>query len=108
MERSKIIGAWALGAVLLASCTSAPRSTTPDTQERAPASRPREAASQAKKRCSDRTRDFKSWEELLTCYRAAITDSEFGYAAAVGLVLFVLIFSLTLLQRRLFGQAPSW
>jgi ABC-type sugar transport system permease subunit len=45
---------------------------------------------------------------VLFIYRAAITDSEFGYAAAVGLVLFVLIFSLTLLQRRLFGQAPSW
>jgi ABC-type sugar transport system permease subunit len=45
---------------------------------------------------------------VLFIYRAAITDSEFGYAAAVGLVLFVLIFSLTLVQRRLFGQAPSW
>jgi multiple sugar transport system permease protein len=45
---------------------------------------------------------------VLFIYRAAITDSEFGYAAAVGLVLFLLIFSLTLLQRRLFGQAPSW
>jgi ABC-type sugar transport system permease subunit len=45
---------------------------------------------------------------VLFIYRAAITDNEFGYAAAVGLVLFVLIFSLTLLQRRLFGQAPSW
>jgi ABC-type sugar transport system permease subunit len=45
---------------------------------------------------------------VLFIYRAAITDNEFGYAAAVGLVLFVLIFSLTLVQRRLFGQAPSW
>ena len=45
---------------------------------------------------------------VLFIYRAAITDSEFGYAAAVGLVLFVLIFSLTLIQRRLFGQEPSW
>jgi ABC-type sugar transport system permease subunit len=45
---------------------------------------------------------------VLFIYRAAITDSEFGYAAAVGLVLFVLIFTLTLVQRRLFGQAPSW
>jgi multiple sugar transport system permease protein len=45
---------------------------------------------------------------VLFIYRSAITDSEFGFAAAVGLVLFVLIFSLTLVQRRLFGQAPSW
>lgn len=45
---------------------------------------------------------------VLFIYRAAITDNEFGYAAAVGLVLFVLIFTLTLVQRRLFGQAPSW
>jgi len=26
----------------------------------------------------------------------------------VGIVLFVIIFSVTLVQRRLFGQAPSW
>jgi multiple sugar transport system permease protein len=45
---------------------------------------------------------------VLFIYRSAITDSEFGYAAAVGLVLFVIIFSLTLVQRRLFGEAPSW
>jgi ABC-type sugar transport system permease subunit len=45
---------------------------------------------------------------VLFIYRAAITDNEFGFAAAVGLVLFVLIFSLTLIQRRLFGQEPSW
>jgi multiple sugar transport system permease protein len=45
---------------------------------------------------------------VLFIYRAAITDNEFGFAAAVGVVLFILIFSLTLVQRRLFGQAPSW
>jgi multiple sugar transport system permease protein len=45
---------------------------------------------------------------VLFIYRAAITDNEFGFAAAVGLVLFVLIFTLTLVQRRLFGQEPSW
>ena len=45
---------------------------------------------------------------VLFLYRSAITDSEFGYAAAVGLVLFVLIFVLTLVQRRIFGQAPAW
>jgi ABC-type sugar transport system permease subunit len=45
---------------------------------------------------------------VLFIYRSAITDSEFGYAAAVGVVLFVIIFTLTLIQRRLFGEAPSW
>jgi ABC-type sugar transport system permease subunit len=45
---------------------------------------------------------------VLFLYRSAITDSEFGYAAAVGLVLFVIIFSMTLVQRRVFGSEPSW
>jgi multiple sugar transport system permease protein len=45
---------------------------------------------------------------VLFIYRSAITDSEFGFAAAVGLVLFVVIFTLTLVQRRVFGEAPSW
>ena len=45
---------------------------------------------------------------VLFIYRAAITDSEFGYAASVGLVLFVIIFTLTLAQRKLFGEGPSW
>jgi ABC-type sugar transport system permease subunit len=33
---------------------------------------------------------------------------EFGYAAAVGIILFVVIMTITLIQRRLFGQAPAW
>ncbi|MDF2734363.1 MAG: permease component of ABC-type sugar transporter [Chloroflexota bacterium] len=33
---------------------------------------------------------------------------EFGFAAAVGIVLLVLLMSLTLIQRRFFGQTPSW
>jgi ABC-type sugar transport system permease subunit len=45
---------------------------------------------------------------VLFLYRSAIAEFDFGYAAAVGIVLFVLIFSVTLVQRRLFGQAPSW
>lgn len=45
---------------------------------------------------------------VLFIYRSAITDSEFGYAASVGLVLFVIIFTLTLVQRKLFGEAPAW
>jgi multiple sugar transport system permease protein len=45
---------------------------------------------------------------VLYLYNAAFTQFKFGYAAAVGIVLFVIIFSLTLIQRRLFGSAPSW
>jgi multiple sugar transport system permease protein len=45
---------------------------------------------------------------VLFIYRSAITDFKFGFAAAVGLILLVLIMAVTLVQRRLFGQAPSW
>lgn len=45
---------------------------------------------------------------VLYLYNAAFRQFAFGYAAAVGVVLFVVIFGATLLQRRLFGQAPSW
>ena len=45
---------------------------------------------------------------VLFIYRSAITDSEFGFAAAVGMILLVLIFTVTLIQRRIFGDAPSW
>jgi ABC-type sugar transport system permease subunit len=45
---------------------------------------------------------------VLYLYNAAFSQFDFGYAAAVGIVLFAIIFGATLLQRRLFGQAPSW
>jgi multiple sugar transport system permease protein len=45
---------------------------------------------------------------VLFIYRSAITDSEFGFAAAVGMILLVLILTVTLIQRRVFGDAPSW
>jgi multiple sugar transport system permease protein len=45
---------------------------------------------------------------VLFLYRSAITDFNFGYAAAVGVILLVVIMAATLIQRRLFGQAPSW
>ena len=45
---------------------------------------------------------------VLYLVNAAFAQFAFGYAAAVGIVLFVVIFGLTLVQRRLFGQAPSW
>jgi multiple sugar transport system permease protein len=45
---------------------------------------------------------------VLYLYNAAFSQFNFGYAAAVGIVLFIVIFGATLIQRRLFGQAPSW
>ena len=41
-------------------------------------------------------------------FNAAFNQFDFGYAAAVGIVLFVIIMTLTLVQRRVFGQAPAW
>jgi len=45
---------------------------------------------------------------VLYLYILAFTKFDFDYAAAVGLILFVIIFGITLLQRRLFGSAPAW
>ena len=44
---------------------------------------------------------------MLYLYRTAIADVRFGYAAAIGIALFVLIFTLTLIQRLLFGKAET-
>ena len=45
---------------------------------------------------------------VLYLYNAAFRQFDFSYAAAIGVILFVLIMSATLVQRRLFGSAPSW
>jgi len=46
---------------------------------------------------------------VLFIYRATFgNDANFSLAAAAGVILFAVIMSATLLQRRLFGQAPSW
>ena len=45
---------------------------------------------------------------VLYLYNAAFFQVDFGYAAAVGIVLFAIIFTLTVVQRQLFGKAPSW
>jgi len=45
---------------------------------------------------------------VLYLYGSLFTKLDPGYAAAVGIVLFVLIFAATLIQRRLFGTAPAW
>ncbi len=43
---------------------------------------------------------------VLYLYNAAFSQFDFGYAAAVGIILFVVIFGATLVQRRLFGAGP--
>lgn len=45
---------------------------------------------------------------VLYLYNAAFRQFNLGYAAAVGIILFVIIFTATLIQRRFMGQAPSW
>ena len=45
---------------------------------------------------------------VLYLYNAAFAQLNFGYAAAVGIILFVVIMGATLIQRRLFGGEPSW
>jgi multiple sugar transport system permease protein len=42
---------------------------------------------------------------VLYLYQTAIFDAQWGYAATVGIVLFLIIFVFTLLQRLLFGRA---
>jgi ABC-type sugar transport system permease subunit len=45
---------------------------------------------------------------VLYLYNQAFSKFDFDYAAAVGIILFVIIFAITLIQRRLFGSAPAW
>jgi multiple sugar transport system permease protein len=51
--------------------------------------------------------NYSTLSVVLYLYRTAIADVQFGYAAAIGIVLFVIIFTLTLIQRLLFGKAES-
>ncbi len=44
---------------------------------------------------------------VLYLYNAMVRQLNFDYAAAVGVVLFVLIFGATLIQRQLFGRTPA-
>jgi len=45
---------------------------------------------------------------VLYLYNALVIQINADYAAAMGLVLFVVIMTATLVQRRLFGQTPAW
>ena len=49
--------------------------------------------------------NYSTLTAVLYLYQTAIQDVDFGYAAAIGVALFVLIFTLTLIQRLLFGKA---
>jgi multiple sugar transport system permease protein len=44
---------------------------------------------------------------VLYLYNALIVQLKPGYAAAVGIILFVIIFTATLVQRQLFGRTPA-
>jgi multiple sugar transport system permease protein len=44
---------------------------------------------------------------VLQLFRAAINDLRFGYAAAMGVFLFVFLFTITLVQKRLFGDTEA-
>lgn len=45
---------------------------------------------------------------VLYLVRNVTSTIDMGFAAAVGVILFVVIMAITLIQRRLFGAAPSW
>jgi multiple sugar transport system permease protein len=49
--------------------------------------------------------NYSTLTAVLYLYRTAINDVNFGYAAALGVVLFAIIFVVTLVQRLLFGKA---
>jgi multiple sugar transport system permease protein len=49
--------------------------------------------------------NYSTLSPVLYLYQLVVQDGDFGYAATVGVALFVLIFTATLVQRLLFGQA---
>jgi multiple sugar transport system permease protein len=53
---------------------------------------------------SDGSPDQALLTMVLYLYNVAFRQFEFGYAAAVGIVLFAVIFAITLVQRRFFGE----
>ena len=56
---------------------------------------------------ADGSPDYSLMTVVLYIYNACFRKFEFGYASAIGVILFVIIFSLTLLQKTLFGSA-AW
>jgi multiple sugar transport system permease protein len=49
--------------------------------------------------------NYSTMTIVLYLYNTAITSVRFGYAAALGIILFAIIFTLTFIQRFLFGRA---
>ena len=56
---------------------------------------------------ADGSPDYSLMTVVLYIYNACFRKFEFGYASAIGVILFVIIFSLTLLQKTLFGSG-AW
>ena len=56
---------------------------------------------------ADGSPDYSLMTMVLYIYNACFRQFEFGYASAIGVILFIIIFSLTLGQRLLFGKA-AW
>jgi multiple sugar transport system permease protein len=56
---------------------------------------------------ADGSPDYSLMTVVLYIYNACFKKFEFGYASAIGVILFVIIFSLTLLQKSLFGSG-AW
>ena len=54
---------------------------------------------------ADGSPDYSLMTVVLYIYNACFRKFELGYASAIGVILFVIIFSLTLLQKSLFGSA---
>ena len=56
---------------------------------------------------ADGSPDYSLMTVVLYIYNSCFRKFEFGYASSIGVILFVIIFSLTLLQKSLFG-AGGW
>ncbi len=52
--------------------------------------------------------NFSLMSIVLYLYNAAFRQVNLDYAAAVGIVLFMIVFGATLIQRQLFGRSPAW
>ena len=56
---------------------------------------------------ADGSPDYSLMTMVLYIYNACFRQFEFGFASAIGVILFIIIFSLTLVQRFLFGSS-AW
>ncbi|MHB0929248.1 MAG: carbohydrate ABC transporter permease, partial [Candidatus Nanopelagicales bacterium] len=56
---------------------------------------------------ADGSPDYSLMTMVLYIYNACFRQFAFGYAAALGVVLFVILFTMTMLQRKIFGNA-AW